>query len=160
MSMSGPVPNRSNDLSRERDANRGDRMPIATGQLRDVAIPDPDPDWHPIARMLWDGALASGQADFYQQSDLALLFSLCDDISTYKKPAYIKDDGTEVFKPNGQILATIYGAFERLLITEGDRRRARIELTAPPSTEPTASVAVMADYRDALYAVPDLPKTD
>jgi hypothetical protein len=70
------------------------------------------------------------------------------------------DDGTEVYRPNGQILATIYSTLSNLLIAEGDRRRVRLELQAPPSNEPGASVAVMDHYRAALTAVPDLPKTD
>jgi hypothetical protein len=57
MGQRGPVPNRSEDLSRDRDANRGDRPPISKGQSRPASVPDPDPEWHRVARMLWDAAL-------------------------------------------------------------------------------------------------------
>lgn len=74
MGQRGPVPNRSEDLSRDRDADRGDRAPITRGQSRPAHVPEPDPDWHRVSRMLWDGALTSGHADFYESSDRAFLY--------------------------------------------------------------------------------------
>lgn len=152
MSARGPVPNRSTDLSRERDANRGDRPPITKGELRPVVIPHMDPDWHPISKMLWKSLKSSGQADFYQNSDWAFAWSLCEDLSMYKKPLVSKD-GEEYHKRSGQMLQTIYAAMERLLVTEGDRRRVRIELSAPESEEEPASVTAIADYKQGLGLV-------
>lgn len=146
----GPVPNRSDNLSRDRDANRGDRPPITKGELRPVTIPDADPEWHPIAHMLWEGLLDSGQADFYQSSDWAFAYSLMEDLSRYKEPQVNKSTGEEYHKRSGQMLQTIYSAMERLLVTEGDRRRARIELTAPDNSEQEATVLTLADYTEAL----------
>lgn len=71
MGQRGLVPNRSEDLSRDRDSDRGDRAPISRGQSRPATIPEPDPEWRRVARMLWDAALTSGQADFYESSDYA-----------------------------------------------------------------------------------------
>lgn len=118
MGSRGPVPNRSDDLSRDRDANRGDRAPITKGQSRPARIPEPDPEWHPIARLLWDASIESGQTDFYESSDFAMLYSICDDVSYYKRMG----------KRSGQMLASIYSAMENLLVTEGARRRVRVEL--------------------------------
>lgn len=118
MGVRGPVPNRSDDLSRDRDADRGDRAPITKGKSRPAVIPEPDSGWHPIAKLIWDAACDSGQADFYESSDYAMLFSICDDISYYKSMG----------KRSGQMLASIYSAISSLLLTEGDRRRLRIEL--------------------------------
>ena len=65
--MPGPVPNRTTDLSRERDANRGGRPPITKGELRPVVdVLAPDEEWHPIAKHLYLSLAASGQSDFYQ----------------------------------------------------------------------------------------------
>jgi hypothetical protein len=127
MGARGPVPNRSGDLSRDRDVNRSDRAPLSKGKSRPATIPAADPTWHPIALMLWNAAIESGQTDFYESSDYALLYSLCEDLSTYKKPS-IDKDGNEYVKRNGQILATIYSALGDLLISEGQRRRLRLEL--------------------------------
>lgn len=118
MGSRGPVPNRSEDLSRDRDANRGDRPAITKGKSRPASVPEPDPTWHPIARLLWDATIESGQADFYESSDYAFLFSICDDVSYYK----------HMGKRSGQMLASIYSAMENLLVTEGARRRVRVEL--------------------------------
>ncbi|AWN07375.1 terminase small subunit [Streptomyces phage Maneekul] len=138
--MPGPVPNREADLARPRSRKGGDVQEVTKGEMRPVKIPNADRDWHPIARRLWDSLKTSGQADFYQNSDWAFAFSLCEDLSHYKKSG----------KRSGQMLQTIYSAFERLLVAEGDRRRVRIELHEPePETTP-ASVLAIADYRQEL----------
>jgi hypothetical protein len=147
--MPGPVPNRTDDLSRARNANRANRPDVIKGVLRETHIPEPDPDWHPIATRIWNGLVNSGQSDFFQDSDWAFLFSVCEDLSAYKKPLITKD-GVEYHKRSGQMLQTIYSALERLLVTEGDRRRARIELTAPEPEGPEASVTAINSYRERL----------
>lgn len=147
--MSGPVPNHSDDLARPRERKGGDVQPVSTGERRKVVIPRADKDWHPIARMIWDSMKTSGQTDFYQQSDWAYAYSICDDISFYKKPMTAKD-GTEYHKRSPEMLKALNTAMERLLLTEGDRRRARIELAEPePETEP-ASVTAIQDYKADL----------
>lgn len=150
MGARGPVPNRSEDLSRSRDANRGDRPDITKGELREVVIPEMDDDWHDIAKMLWRGMVNSGQADFFQESDWAFAYSLMEDLTRYKEPLVNQATGELYFKRSGQMLQTIYSAMERLLVTEGDRRRARIELTAPVADEAEATVLTLADYAAEL----------
>lgn len=147
--MPGPVPNRSDDLSRKRDANRGDRPELKAGTLREVSIPHEDPDWHPIAKRMWKGLKTSGQSDFFQNSDWAFAYSLMDDLSMYKKPLLSKD-GVEYHKRSGQMLQVIMQSLERLLVTEADRRRARIELSAPEEESTPAAVLVMNDYKKGL----------
>lgn len=153
MGARGPVPNRSEDLARPRSRRGGDQQDVTRGVLRPVVIPEPDENWHPIARMLWDSLAASGQSDFYQQSDWAMAYSLCEDLSRYKEPL-VNRDGEEYFKRSGQMLQTIYSAMQDLLVTEGTRRRVRLELTAPEPEKDPASVAVMDDYRNGLGLVP------
>lgn len=147
--MTGPVPNREADLARPRDRKGRDAVPVTKGTLKPVKIPNADRSWHPIAKRLWDSLKTSGQSDFFQDSDWAFAFSLCDDLSYYKKPLTARD-GTEYIKRSPEMLKAIYSAMERLLVTEGDRRRVRIELTEPePDTAP-ASVTAIADYREGL----------
>jgi hypothetical protein len=138
--MAGPVPYRSDELSRERDANRSDKLPIKRGEMREVKVPNAPRDWHPIARRFWDALKSSGQADFYQDSDWAFAYTLCDDLSYYKSST----------KRSGQMLQTIMSAMERLLVTEADRRRARVELHEPEDDTPDAALVVMDGYRDRL----------
>lgn len=143
--MPGPVPNRESNLARPRSRKGRDAQAVTRGVARPASIPVPDPDWHPIATMLWEGLLESGQTGFYQSSDWAFAFSLCEDLTYYKNG----------HKRSGQMLQTIYSAMERLLVTEGDRRRVRIELSEPEPEENPAAVAVMGDYRKGLGVVPE-----
>ncbi|WJN62623.1 terminase small subunit [Streptomyces phage phiScoe10] len=136
----GPVPNRESDLARPRERKGSDVQPVTRGEMKPVKIPNADRDWHPIARRLWEGMKTSGQVDFWQNSDYALAYSLCEDLSYYKKSG----------KRSGQMLQTIYSAFERLLVAEGDRRRVRIELHEPEVEGDTAAVVAIADYRQEL----------
>lgn len=99
--------------------------------------------------MLWDSLLTSGQSDFYQDSDWAFAYSLCEDLTRYKEPL-LDRDGNPYFKRSGQMLQTIYSAMERLLVTEGDRRRVRVELVPPSDEEDDAAVLAIADYQAGL----------
>ena len=141
----GPVPAHSSHLSRERDANRGDRPELKLGEKRPVTIPHGDPNWHPAAKRLYNALKTSGQSDFYQNSDWAYAWSLCDDLSHFKESG----------KRSAQMAATIYSALSNLLVTEGDRRRARIELTDAIGVEEPASVAALDKYRKGLKPVKD-----
>jgi hypothetical protein len=145
----GPVPNRSADLNRPRERKGGDNAAVTKGVSLPATPYKPDPEWHAIARMLWDSLAVSGQAEFYQQSDWAFAYSVCEDLSMYKKPTVSKD-GEDYYKRSGQMLQTIYAAFERLLVTEGDRRRVRIELEEQGEETTPASVTAIADYRADL----------
>lgn len=138
--MPGPVPNREADLARPRSRKGSDQQSVTKGELRPVSVPNADRDWHPIARRLWDGLKSSGQADFFQNSDWAFAYSLCEDLSVYKKSG----------KRSGQMLQTIYSAMERLLVTEGDRRRVRIELHEPEDESTPAAVLAIAEYKKDL----------
>jgi hypothetical protein len=140
MGARGPVPHREADLARPRSRNGGDQQAVTKGEMRSVRWPTADREWHPIARDLYNACKRSGQADFYQQSDIALLYSLCDDLSYYKSS----------YKRSGQMLQSIYSAMERLLVTEGDRRRVRIELHEPEKDGDSAAVLAIADYKDDL----------
>ncbi|MGW7434712.1 phage terminase small subunit [Streptomyces sp. NPDC054849] len=140
MGARGPVPNREEDLARPRSRKGTDQQSVTRGEMKPVKVPNADRDWHPIARRLWDSLKSSGQADFYQNSDWAFAYSLCEDLSHYKKSG----------KRSGQMLQTIYSAFERLLVAEGDRRRVRIELQEPEPDETPAAVLAIADYKKDL----------
>lgn len=141
--MPGPVPNRTGDLSRERDANRGDKIPVSKGVLLPTTIPRvSDKEWHPIAKRLWDAAKTSGQSAYYQNTDWVMLYSLCDDLSVYKKSG----------NRSSVMLAAIMSGLSNLLLTEADRRRARIELEAPEDPQQDAELIAIDGYKDMLDA--------
>ena len=147
--MSGPIPNREADLARPRERKSGDVQSVTKGTLRPVKVPRAPSGWHPIAKRLFNSLKTSGQADFYQNSDWAFAYSLCDDLSYYKKP-FVDRNGVEYHKRSGQMLQAIYSALERLLVTEGDRRRVRIELHEPEDDSTPAAVLAIADYQREL----------
>lgn len=151
MGARGPVPQREEALARPRSRQGGEQaaQPVTKGVARPTRIPRSDPDWHPIAKMLWKALRESGQTDFYQQSDWAFAYSLCDDLSHYKKPR-ITSDGIEYHKRSPEMLKALLSGMSSLLVTEGDRRRVRVELENPPDDRPSAAVLAIADYKAGL----------
>lgn len=139
-----PIPNREDDLARPRsrqgDKGRGTQTEVTKGNSRPAYAYEPDPSWHDSAKRLWLAATMSGQQDFYEQSDWAMLHTLCDDLSYYKSQG----------RRSAQMAATIYSALGTLLLTEGERRRARIELTDPEPEQASAAVLAIAEYREQL----------
>lgn len=149
MGTRGPIPNRDADLSREYDINRRDSRVAATkGVAYELNTRKfrPDADWHPIARTMWDAAFSSGMFEFYQNTDLAILYSLCDDIS------HAKFTAMKTGKVNALLLSTLYSALGNLGFTEGDRRRMRVELEAPVEEDDVASSSIK-NYKNGLGVV-------
>lgn len=100
----------------------------------EVEVPEVNDKWHPIAKQIWESQLKSGQVIWMEPSDWATLYMLCESISRdmKKQPIGINE---ETGKPvmayvplKGASLNAYLKAFASLLMTEGDRRRLRIEL--------------------------------
>lgn len=106
-----------------------------------VDIPPPG-DWQPMT-IEWYKALAkSGQSQFYESSDWHmawLLASLIDQVM-----------GAE--RPSGTLLSEIVKLQRDLLVTEGPRRNAGMELMRPPADVDTSKVTAVQYYRDRLKA--------
>lgn len=148
MGARGPVNYRTEELSRERDANRGgDRPDVKRGTLRPVIIPEPDPEWHPTAKRLYTGLMESGQADFFQQSDWAFAWSVCEDVSTLK--FYQLSSG----KPHAESMKALYNALGNLMFTEADRRRLRVELMEEEDDTESHGKTQVGEYQAALRMV-------
>lgn len=145
--MPGPVPYRSEELSRERDANRGDRPTLTKGTMRSVQIPAADDEWHPTAKRLYQSLQESGQSDFFQNSDWAYAWSLCEDVSVMKNQQIYSG------KLHAESLKGIYSALSNLMFTEADRRRMRIELMEEKTEEKTVGEDIAAGYRANLRVV-------
>ena len=105
-------------------------------------LPEPDPNWHPIATDWYLSLRESGQAAFYQPSDWAVA----------RYAAELMSRGLSSDRaPNGQYVAALNSVMTSLLTTEGDRRRARIELERKkPAQHAPASVTAIADYRASI----------
>ena len=105
-------------------------------------LPDADPLWHPIAADWYLSLRESGQAAFYQPSDWAVARYAADLMSK----VLLSERG-----PNGQLVAALNSVMSSLLATEGDRRRARMELERKKSAQRgDANVTALDDYRSAF----------
>lgn len=140
---------RESELARPRSRKGGDPQPVKRGELKAVTIPNAPRDWHPIARRIWDSLKTSGQSEFFQDSDWAYAYSLCEELSLYKKPK-VNSSGEEYHKRSPEMFKALLSGMEKLLMTEGDRRKVRVELHEPEPEQDEASVLAIADYRAEL----------
>jgi len=149
MAERGPVPKRSDQRRR-----RNKTEPVAKAQGGGSKPPPASSKWHPVARRWFQSLKKSGQSRFYEDSDWATAYLLAESISRELKPQPIgnTEDGDVIYAslpPKGASLAAWLKAMTSLLVTEGDRRRARLELAAAPEVDPAeeAAVADLGSYR-------------
>lgn len=136
-----PVPKRSSQRHGHRKQPETDKAPKVGGTYR---VPAARSEWHPGAKELWNALKKSDQTYFYQPSDWAYAHSW---IGLFSDQLFSE-------KPSAMMLAAFDSAMSRLLVTEGDRRRARIELEKSrgdtEETERQAGVASMKAFRAKL----------
>ena len=131
---------RSSELQRPRSRKGAEERNVTKGRQRGQRWYTADPDWSEEIKALWNAAKASGGADFYEQSDIAFLKILLSDLDRARKQ-----------RLSGQLLTALYAQLNNFLLTETDRRKARIELEGEPEeVEDPPEVAIMNDYRKAL----------
>lgn len=155
----GPVPKRSNQKHGHRSKAEKDLIESAPGAA-EVPVLKANSKWHPIAKRWFDSLGASGQAAFYEPSDWATAELVAESMSRDLKPQVvgIKEETGEpvmaVIPLKGASLAAYLKAFTALLVTEGDRRRAHMELQrpSPGSEEEMPDVSELAEYRQRLGA--------
>lgn len=141
MGARGPIGKRSEERMGHRSKDEKDSITKAPSgpPLHLPDLPDPDPLWHPIAADWYLSLQESGQAVFYQPSDWAMA----------RYAAELMSRGLSSDRPpNGQYVSALDSVMARLLTTEGDRRRARIELERKPAGPQLASVKPLDAYRD------------
>ncbi|MFE3202246.1 hypothetical protein [Embleya sp. NPDC059237] len=138
----GPVPKRSEER-RRRNKPEGPEVVRVETSTEALPVPEADPAWHPIARDWFDSLAESGQSVFYQPSDWQTARYVAEAMST----------NLSAGRFSAQLFAAISAAMSSLLVTEGDRRRARVELARRKPTgvsEQPAGVTAIADYRAAI----------
>lgn len=138
----GPPPKRSEERRRRNKVAQPDRVIVAG----EVLVPDPDPDWHPIAADWYSSLAQSGQSEFYEPSDWAAARMVAEAMS--------RNLG-QGLRFSGQLFSQVWSAMGDLLTTEGARRRFRVEVERQGAgTEPEADpeLALLDAYREALGA--------
>lgn len=152
----GPVPKRSTQRRRrntpEVEIEQAPAAPV-------VEIPESLDGWHPIAKSWYESLGKSGQSVFYQPSDWATAVLIAESMSRDLKPQFvgINPETGESIKAaiplKGASLASYLKAMTVLLATEGDRRRARLELErggVAEDPDDVASVTAISDWQSKL----------
>lgn len=158
----GPVPKRENERRR-----RNKKPPPKKGKTSTpntgAKPPTADKDWHPLARNWYDSLKKSGQSEFYEPSDWMMAFMVAESISRDLNDQVVavpEKTGEPVYAKvpmKGASLSAYLKAMSVLLVSEGDRRRAGIELERagtkkPGDEEQPPGVVALSDYRSRLGA--------
>lgn len=152
------VPGRSKMTKRQLEQAIADagRVPaeVVSSPARGSVAPPAEDGWHPIARRWYESLAASGQSDFYEESDWALAQLTAESISRDLLPQVVgvTDDGDVIEREvpiKGASLAAYLKSMTALMVSEADRRRAGIELKrSVPEAEPAdPKVTSIAKYR-------------
>lgn len=151
MGVRGPIPDREDNLARPRDRKGSEEQAAKRGQLQPIAIEwQADPEWSPFSQQVWASASASGMADFYQDTDYAELWFICQELDRYTAPRVYQATGEIYYKQSPEMVKALLTGLSNLGFTEGDRRRIRIELDAPAPEPQSASVTALHLYQGAL----------
>lgn len=134
----GPMPKRADERVRKEEPAVPVRVvDVAKLIPMPVEIPEPDQKWHNVARMLYDSLAESGQSVYYEPSDWAFAYMVCDNLSRELKPQFVgmQQDGEYVTSPvmkkipiKGASMAAYLKAMTMLQVTEPDRRRNGVEI--------------------------------
>jgi hypothetical protein len=158
MAARGPIPKRATDRRRTNKPASGEQVTKAPA-ARKVAIPRADRSWHQVARRWYQSLAKSGQSRFYEPSDWATAFLVAESLSREldeQVVGFSAERGIErAFTPlKGASLSAYLKAMSSLLVTEGDRRRARLELQRATAVDQDeqASVTSIAGYQAQLGA--------
>ena len=135
-----PMPKRSEER-RRRNAVPG--LERAAASSEKVTPPAASRYWHPAARRFYRDLARSGQSAFYEPSDWSMAWLLAE-----RMTRLLYDDA-----PNAAAWGALDAATGRLLATEGDRRRLRLELVREDEaamSEDDRADATVSDIRARL----------
>lgn len=137
----GRVPKRSSEILGHR--TKADLNNRAIIGMPDAVVPPPCPDdLHDVAKKWYESLKTSGQSQFYEDSDWALAVFIAHQMSLLMNMPY-KHGASSMFK-------SVLEGSDRLLGTEGMRRRVRIEVERPDPHEGAEKPKEIDDYRSRL----------
>lgn len=137
MGITGPIPKRSDERIR-RNKVEGLEKVQAIGTVRRPPLDMPDA--HPVTVDLYQSLRDSAQSKYYEPSDwqyarLALHFA---------------DQLLKSSRPSAQLLVTVNQMLSSLLVSEGDRRRVRLEVERNQSNDGAEVLQVADLFRQRL----------
>lgn len=121
--FSGPVPKRSEERIRRNKPDVDITKIEAVGSVEQPELGFPDP--HPVIADLWNSLGKSAQSEYYEPSDWQYARFIL----------HFADGLIKNSRPSGQMLQTITSAMSDLLVSEGSRRRVRMEIERAKSAE-------------------------
>lgn len=142
----GPPPKRA-DQRRRRNK---DTVPVTRAKgaaPKKRQRPPANSHWHPVARRWYSSLAESGQSKFYEPSDWAVAYMLAEAISRELEPQPLLDGSGKTVvdskgepvmvkrPPKASALSAWWKAMADLMVTEGSRRRLRLELDLPAAGE-------------------------
>lgn len=145
MGSRGPVPKRESQRRRRNKSPEGKATKAAGSPP--AGPPPPIKSWHPTAKKWYLSLAESGQSTFYEPSDWATAFLIAENMSRDLRPRVVgvSKEGAVVKASvpiNGAALSAYLKAMGALCVTEGDRRRARLELEKPPTADEGGDASV------------------
>lgn len=109
--------------------------------MQPVRWPRASKSWSYAVKEMYNSVKESGTSYWYQQSDVARLRFLCDEIERYKTSG----------KQSAMMYTALIAEMSNLMFSESDRRKANIELQHPETNEEEeAQVTFIDNYRDGL----------
>lgn len=163
--MPGPPPKRSEERIRKNEPAGGAATRIDASDLADVEAPVANADWHPVATQLYESLFVSAQSFYYEPSDWAYAYAVCESLSLDLHPQFVgfeqtSEDTTraimKVIPLKGGSLTAYTKAMSLLGVTETDRRRMGVEIVrAAQSRDLTGDdiadgVVSMEDWQNSL----------
>jgi len=138
--MSGPIPKRDEERIRRNE----NVVPLTTvPMLGTVVVPElmvQEP--HDLVVSLWESLADSGQSKYYEPSDWAYA-----QLTMHVIDGMLKSSRGI----SSLILSEVNKMMSNLLVTEGDRRRVRMEVARQTAKEESAKVIQAADmFKDRL----------
>lgn len=157
----------------ERIDNRASRLnDISVGELMPISSVPPPGKWPAKVKRLYEAIFTSGQAHWLQDTDIQYAYMICDDLAAWYRlraawedrerkrdewQALPEEEREGVPKPRPLRYPPVMqyqahmASLSSLLVTEDDRRKARIELGKPdPTVEERPGVIALRDYHKAL----------
>lgn len=135
MGTRGPVPKRSEERIRRNKPEVEVTKVEAAG-----TVPQPDlgfADPHPMIVEFWESLAVSAQAQFYEPSDWAFA----------KFTLHFADTLLKSSRPSAQLLQGVNSALGDLLVSEGARRRVRMEVERNKAKADVVDLAEMFKER-------------
>ena len=144
MGARGPAPKRSTERMGHPKPTTSNPVQVPVGTRKPTWPAPKAEDWHEDAIRWYKSLKVSGQAKFYEPSDIAFAFFLAGQMSDY-----LKYD-----RKGAQMFSALLTGMSSLLNTEADRRRAQIELVRTDVVKEDPASVAMANYMAMLEKRP------